>query len=127
MSDGNLIDMRNVAGEIKAAECAMQFCLDHNIKSLDIYHDYEGIAKWCTGEWKASKTGTQLYKQFYNDIKDHICIRFFKVKGHSGDKYNDLADQLAKCALFEELEIGEKEMSKSKSIYILIRLRLMIS
>lgn len=118
MSDGNLIDMRNVAGEIKAAECAMQFCLDHNIKSLDIYHDYEGIAKWCTGEWKASKTGTQLYKQFYNDIKDHICIRFFKVKGHSGDKYNDLADQLAKCALFEELEIGEKEMSKSKSVYI---------
>ena len=54
MSDGNLIDMRNVAGEIKAAECAMQFCLDHNIKSLDIYHDYEGIAKWCTG-WRESQ------------------------------------------------------------------------
>ena len=118
MSDSNLIDMRNVAGEIKASECAMQFCLDHNIKSLDIYHDYEGIAKWCTGEWKASKTGTQLYKQFYNDIKDHIYIKFFKVKGHSGDKYNDLADQLAKRALFEELEIGEKEMPKSKSVYI---------
>lgn len=118
MSDSNLIDMRNVAGEIKAAECAMRFCLEHNIKSLDIYHDYEGIAKWCTGEWKATKAGTQSYQEFYNQIKNDLNISFFKVKGHSGDKYNELADQLAKSALFEEFRLGEKEMSKSKSIYI---------
>ena len=118
MADSNLIDMRNVAGEIKAAEYVMRFCLDHDIKSLDIYHDYEGIAKWCTGEWKATKTGTQSYQEFYNQIKNHLHIRFFKVKGHSGDKYNDLADQLAKRALFEELKLGEEEMPKSKSVYI---------
>ena len=29
----------------------------------------------------------------------HIRFRFVKVKGHSGDKYNDLADRLAKDAL----------------------------
>lgn len=118
MSDSNLIDMRNVAGEIKAAECAMHFCLDHNIKSLDIYHDYEGIAKWCTGEWKATKPGTKSYQKFYNEIKTDLHINFFKVKGHSGNKYNDLADELAKRALFEELEAGEKEMSESQSVYI---------
>lgn len=118
MSDSNLIDMRNVAGEIKAAECAMRFCLEHNIKSLDIYHDYEGIAKWCTGEWQATKIGTQSYQEFYNAIKDELYVSFFKVKGHSGDKYNDLADQLAKSALSKEQSLGEKEMSKSKSVYI---------
>lgn len=118
MCDSNLIDMRNVAGEIKAAECAMLFCLEHDIKSLDIYYDYEGIAKWCTGEWKANKSGTQSYQKFYDNIKNTVHINFIKVKGHSGDKYNDLADKLAKTALFEELKVGEKEMSKSKSVYI---------
>lgn len=99
MSNPELIEMRNVAGEIKAAEKAMQFCVDHSIKSIDIYHDYEGIAKWCTGEWKANKAGTKAYKVFYDSIKSQITVNFIKVASHSGDKYNDLADQLAKSAL----------------------------
>lgn len=99
MNNPELIEMRNVAGEIKAAEKAIQFCKDHGIKSVDIYHDYEGIAKWCTGEWKANKVGTKAYKAFYDSIKSDITVNFIKVKGHSGDKYNDLADQLAKSAL----------------------------
>lgn len=99
MVNPELIEMRNVAGEIKAAEKAMQFCVDHNIKSIDIYHDYEGIAKWCTGEWKANKVGTKAYKAFYDGIKPNLFVNFMKVKGHSGDKYNELADQLAKSAL----------------------------
>lgn len=99
MNNRELIGMRNVAGEIKAAEIAMQFCIDHNIKSVDIYHDYEGIAKWCTGEWKAKLVGTKDYKDFYERIKSKINVNFIKVEGHSGDKYNDLADQLAKSAL----------------------------
>jgi len=33
-------------------------------------------------------------------IKDKIDIRFHKVESHTGVKYNDLADSLAKDALF---------------------------
>lgn len=97
--DVDLIEMRNVAGEIKASEYAMQYCLENNIHRLDLYHDYEGIAKWCTGEWSAKKKGTQDYRDFYESIKDRLGVNFIKVKGHSGDKYNDLADKLAKEAL----------------------------
>lgn len=118
MSDPDLIEMRNVAGEIKAAERAMQFCIDYNIKSLDIYHDYEGIAKWCTGEWKANKDGTKAYKKFYDCIKSTLNVNFIKVKGHSGDKYNDLADQLAKDALFGKEKARVTEMTKAKSVYL---------
>lgn len=118
MSDPDLIEMRNVAGEIKAAERAMQFCIDYNIKSIDIYHDYEGIAKWCTGEWKANKNGTKAYKKFYDCIKSALNVNFIKVKGHSGDKYNDLADQLAKDALFGKEKAGVTEMAKVKSVYL---------
>ena len=65
---------------------------------MTIFHDYEGIAKWCTGEWQTKKEGTQSYKAFYEQAKGKVDIRFVKVKGHSGDTYNDLADQLAKKA-----------------------------
>lgn len=100
-SDSDLAQMHNVAGEIKGSEAAMQYCLDHGIESITIYHDYEGIAKWCNGEWAAKRPGTIAYGEFYRKAREKVEIRFVKVKGHSGDKYNDLADKLAKGALGE--------------------------
>ena len=97
--DSELITMHNVAGEIKGSEFVMQYCIDNGIKSVDIFHDYEGIEKWCTGEWKTNKSGTQHYKQFYTEASKNLEVKFIKVKGHSGDEYNDLADALAKSAL----------------------------
>lgn len=97
--DEELAAMRNVAGEIKASELAMQYALDNGYTSLSIYHDYQGIASWCLGEWKTNKAGTIAYKQFYDDIKDKLKVHFIKVKGHSGDEYNEIADRLAKKAL----------------------------
>ena len=85
--DPELASMHNVAGEIKGAEAAIQFC------------DYEGIAKWPLGLWKANKTGTQAYRDFYKKAAESLRITFVKVKGHSGNKYNDLADRLAGEAL----------------------------
>lgn len=97
--DESLASMRNVAGEIKAAQKAMEEAIKLGIKELTIYHDYEGIAKWCLGEWKTNKEGTIAYKAFFDSIKDKLNVKFVKVKGHSGDKYNDLADKLAKSAI----------------------------
>ncbi len=99
VEDASLVSMRNVAGEIKGAECAMRFAVEHQCEELYIYHDYEGIAKWCLGEWKTNKEGTRAYKAYYDTIKDILPIHFVKVKGHSNDTYNDLADKLAKQAL----------------------------
>ncbi|MGN0382939.1 MAG: viroplasmin family protein [Eubacterium sp.] len=98
--DPKLASMRNVAGEIYGAWEAMKYAISNSIPSLIIYHDYEGIAKWCEGSWKTNKETTIAYKQYYDSIKDKIHIEFRKVKGHSGDKYNDLADELAKSAIF---------------------------
>lgn len=97
--DEELSEMRNVAGEIMGAMKAMNYCIDSGNKSIIIYFDYEGIEKWCTGDWKANKIGTKNYKKFYDSIKNIINVKFKKVKAHSGDKYNDIADSLAKDAL----------------------------
>lgn len=98
-NDSDLAEMRNVAGEIKGAEAAMEYAYTYGMDRITIYHDYEGIAKWPLRQWKANKTGTQAYQAFYDKISESVDITFVKVKGHSGDKYNDEADRLAKEAL----------------------------
>ena len=92
----DLVSMRNVAGEILGAEVAMQISLLRGVETLTIYHDYEGVAAWCLGEWKAEKPGTAAYRDYYQSIQDQIKIVFKKVTGHSGDPGNDRADVLAK-------------------------------
>ena len=39
------------------------------------------------------------YHEKMQEYKKKINIKFVKVKGHSGDKYNDIVDKLAKKAL----------------------------
>lgn len=96
--DPELASMRNVAGEINGSMAAMSYCAEHGIKNLHIFYDYAGIEYWCTGAWKTNKSGTIDYKRFYDEMKNTVNITFHKVKGHSGDKYNDMADALAKAA-----------------------------
>ena len=98
-SDPRYSEMRNVAGEIMGAEKAMRYCLENGIKRLEIVHDYEGIARWCTGQWQARKPATKAYKAFYDSLAGRLNVTFRKVKSHSGDTYNDTADQLARSAL----------------------------
>lgn len=98
-SDSEMSEMRNVAGEIKGAEFVMRYCIENGIKAVKIVYDYVGIEAWATGRWKTNKTGTARYKDYYNSIKDKLSVQFEKVKGHSGDAYNDMADALAKSAL----------------------------
>lgn len=104
-SDESIASMNNVAGEIQGSMAAMRYARDHGYDKITIFHDYNGIAKWCqpdesTGRtWNANADGTRRYKEFYDDVSRTIDISFVKVKGHSGDYYNDIVDGLAKREL----------------------------
>ena len=98
-NDAQLASMRNVAGEICAARMVMEYALDEGWQQVRIYHDYQGIASWCDGSWQANLKGTKDYRDYYQSIKDKLQISFVKVKAHSNNKYNDLADSLARKAL----------------------------
>ena len=91
--------LRNVAGEIMGASFAIQYAVTNGYAGLHIFHDYEGIAKWCTGEWRATKSLTQAYRELYLEASSKVQIQFTKVAAHTGDRYNELADTLAKSAL----------------------------
>lgn len=95
----NILSMRNVAGELLGAMEAIKWATVNQYDSIVIYHDYQGVAKWATGEWQAKKEGTKKYVEFINKYKKLINIQFNKVEGHTGDTYNEQADQIAKEAL----------------------------
>lgn len=94
-----LAQMRNVSGELKAAMVAMEIARERGVNTLYLHYDYYGIEKWALGQWKTNKEGTKAYKEFYDSIKGDINVVFVKVAAHTGVKYNEEADKLAKEAL----------------------------
>lgn len=93
-----VVNMRNVAGELKGTMVAIQYISKNipNINKVTIFHDYEGIAKWVTEEWKTNLEYTQKYKEYMKKMKQNLQISFQKVVAHTGDEFNEMADKLAK-------------------------------
>ena len=97
--DEEAIALRNVSGEVLGAQRAVEFALSKGYKEITIAYDYQGVESWAIGAWKRNNRITQEYNKFMQEKMNHINIKFKKIKGHSGDKYNDMADMLAKDAL----------------------------
>lgn len=94
------IPSRNVAGEIFGALAAVKYAVEHpEYDGIVIYYDYMGIEKWAIGEWKANKKLTQYYADKMAKYRKQLPIVFMKVEAHTGDFYNEQADQLAKKAV----------------------------
>lgn len=96
--DERYVGMRNVAGEIGAAWCAILRARERGWKHLTIYHDYLGISAWPDGVWTANTDLTQKYAYFVNRMRRYMVIEFSHVKGHSGVKENEEADLIAKVS-----------------------------
>ena len=97
--DETLRTMRNVAGEIHGSMAAIQAAADAGIASITIFYDYMGIEMWANGQWKTNKEGTRAYKAFIEAIRPRIEICFQKVAAHTGVRFNELVDQLAKASV----------------------------
>jgi ribonuclease HI len=87
-------DSRQVGGELLAVMNALRWCQDRKIKRIEVYYDYEGVHAWAEGIWKANKIITNDYRRFISESK--VSVSWNKVRSHSRDPLNDLADQLAK-------------------------------
>lgn len=93
---------RNVAGEMIAAMLSVKWALDNGYDSLAIFYDYSGIECWATGSWKAKNDLTRKYASYMRERMGRMKITFTKVAAHTKDKYNDMADELAKEGLTKE-------------------------
>lgn len=98
---------RNIAGEILGVINALDWAVSNGFSKIKIYHDYEGLGKWATGEWKADSDVARMFIAIlqgkYSEI---VVILFEKVKGHSSNRYNDRADELAKSALVDRTRLA---------------------
>ena len=83
-----------VAGELAAVKESLKWCQEHSIDEVSIYYDYLGIEKWATGRYKANQPLTQEYARFVRECG--IRIHWHKVAAHSGNRWNERADVLAK-------------------------------
>ncbi|MBO5248973.1 MAG: ribonuclease H family protein [Clostridia bacterium] len=93
------VSSRNVAGELQATLTALRRAEEMGYKNIRICHDYNGIAAWFKGEWKANSFVAKQYVAATEAYRGVLNISFEKVAAHTGVKYNEMADRLAKDAL----------------------------
>ena len=90
-------DTTNNRMEVQAAITAFK-CVKKPIDKLVIHSDSMYLIGCATLGWKRSKNQDlwKLYDEAYA-AASNLCgeIEFIHVKGHNGDTYNSIADQLA--------------------------------
>ena len=89
-------ESRNIDGEVMASYQAMKWLAANGKKGI-ICHDYEGLARWAKGEWKAKSAIAQRYVVAVQPYLN--LVKFEKVAAHTGVKWNEAVDQLAKDAI----------------------------
>ena len=97
-SDPAGVAIRNVAGEMLGAMNAVKWAQENGYPAVEIRYDYEGVEKWVTGVWRAKTPLTSKYAVHMQEAGKKIQISFCKVAAHTGNHYNEEADQLAKSA-----------------------------
>lgn len=109
--------LRQIAGELAAAKAAVKYSLSAGERNLAIIHDYEGIFHHATGSWARRDKSSVDYYEFMNKYisSGMLDIVFIKVDSHTGDTYNELADEAAKVAAGLKLNnITKKYLATNK-------------
>jgi len=92
----DLLSSRNIAGELQATIEAAKWYHSHlypkYLKPI-IVHDYAGIGNWALGYWDTHKPVSNAYKEQMFEYDGYF--KFEKISGHTGDRWNEYADQLA--------------------------------
>jgi len=86
-----------IAGELYAVKESIKWCKGNYVREMDVFYDYDGIEKWASGEWKTKQPLTRSYAAFVRN--SGININWHKVNSHTGDRWNERADELARKAV----------------------------
>ena len=79
--------------EIRACMEACQWCKNNNILEFILYTDSMYVIGTMSKNWKRNKNN-DLWDEF-DKLVEGLIIHWTHVKGHEGDKYNELCDALA--------------------------------
>ena len=87
------LDTTNNRMEIKASLEAMLWMKSNNIKTAVIFTDSMYVINTMTKDWKRNKNNDLWDKM--DEAINGLTIDWQHVKGHSGNKWNELCDVLA--------------------------------
>lgn len=100
--------------ELKAVIEAVRLATEQNVDSIHIFSDsayvvnainQSWILRWENNSWRTASGEAVKNKDLWVQLSFLLykqAVKFTKVKGHSGNKYNEEADRLAK----QEIEIN---------------------
>lgn len=119
--DDSQKQLRQIAGELKAAVRAIEYAVSHEEKELVIFHDYEGISHHATGFWERKDESSKEYYERVNELisQSNLKLTFVKVDSHTGDINNEIADELAKTAAGLNLNGAVNKWLNSKHIQVM--------
>lgn len=101
--DPSLLESHQVAGEIHGVRAGLNWCQENDITAVTINYDYTGLEQWATGGWRAKQPLTQDYAAFIRTCGVDITWR--KVAAHTGQRWNEQADTLARQAASARLAV----------------------
>ena len=108
-------NIRQIAGELKAALEGVEYALKNNHKKVVLFHDYEGICHHATGFWQRKDESSRAYYEKMKDLMNKgIEVQFVQVKSHEEDLFNEMADTICKKELnIDSDRVLEKYLSKN--------------
>ena len=116
IENGNIIGWKQYSGlcdpvnstnnyaEITAALVGLKKITDKTIP-VKVYSDSQYLVQTINSNWNIN-TNKELWEKLFEEIRTFDSVEFIKVKGHGGNKYNEIADNLANK---EAISYGQKE------------------
>ena len=98
--DNSSKSIRQIAGELEATIKGVEYALRQKENKVVIFHDYAGIAHHATGFWeRKEQSSIEYHNKMKSLMNNGIEVIFVKVDSHTGDLYNEIADEKCKEAL----------------------------
>ena len=98
------VNSTNNYAEITAALVGLEKIRDKTIP-VKVYSDSQYLVQTINSNWSIN-ANKELWGKLFDEIRTFDSIEFIKVKGHGGNKYNEIADNLANR---EAISYGQKE------------------
>ncbi|KGO13099.1 ribonuclease HI [Clostridium botulinum] len=114
--DSSKSNIRQIAGELEGAIKGVKYALSKGEAKVVIFHDYEGVSHHATGFWeRREQSSIEYYNKMNELINKGIEVLFVKVDSHTGDLFNELADEKCKEKLsIQSDKVVEKWLDKNK-------------
>ena len=98
------VNSTNNYAEITAALVGLKKITDKTIP-VKVYSDSQYLVQTINSNWNIN-ANKELWEKLFEEIRTFDSVEFIKVKGHGGNKYNEIADNLANK---EAVSHGQKE------------------